>query len=330
MTDPDVSALRAQPRSSLDSWVGNMPGPVWTLAAYVVIAAGNLLVVLLLQGAGETDRLDLGAAIIVCLLMIASLVVYGSRTPTWLRHAYVLIIIAITTMLVMMVGTAVGAATAGIGYLTISLYSSYWMQRVQSLAYILLMAVLYAIAITRTEWTNMFAPWLVTIGTMLVLLFVLRALRTALESAATTDELTGLLNRRALDSLIAANRTDRRDRRRCLVVIDLDDFKELNDTQGHLAGDQALREFGDACRRVLRPGDMALRSGGDEFVLILERLTADAIGPVIERLHQVSPVAWSHGSADWPPRADFDEAMAIADAELYRSKGVGRSGRGTS
>ncbi len=176
----------------------------------------------------------------------------------------------------------------------------------------------------------MFPPWLVTIGTMLVLLFILNALRTALESAATTDELTGLLNRRALDSLIAANRTDRRARRRCLVVIDLDDFKELNDTHGHLAGDQALREFGDACRRVLRPGDLALRSGGDEFVLILERLTADAIGPVIERLHQVSPVEWSHGSADWPPRADFDEAMAIADAELYRSKGFGRSGRGTS
>jgi diguanylate cyclase len=232
----------------------------------------------------------------------------------------VLAIIGMATMLVSLAGSEVGAVTAGFGYLTISLYVSYWLPRVQSLAYVFLMSALYVLAIARAGWTQLLAPWMLTVATMLIVLFVLSALRQALESVANTDGLTGLINRRGLDWIIATNRTDHRERRRTIVLIDLDNFKELNDRKGHLAGDRALRDFGAACRQSLRPGDLALRTGGDEFVLILERLAADDIAPVIERLHASSTIRWSHGCAEWPPRADFDAAMAAADAALYRDK----------
>jgi diguanylate cyclase (GGDEF)-like protein len=306
--------------SSLDTWVGRMPGPVWTLAVYAAIAATNLIVAIFVAKSPDDAHglLIVGAAVAVGI--IVSLVLLGSRTPTWLLHVFVLAIIGMATMLVMLAGSEVGAVTAGFGYLTISLYVSYWMPRVQSLAYVCLMSALYVLAIAQAGWTQLLAPWMLTVATMLIVLFVLSALRQALESVANTDGLTGLINRRGLDWIIATNRTDHRERRRTIVVIDLDNFKELNDRKGHLAGDRALRDFGAACRQTLRPGDLALRTGGDEFVLILERLAADDVAPVIERLHAASTIRWSHGCAEWPPRADFDSAMTTADAALYANK----------
>jgi diguanylate cyclase (GGDEF)-like protein len=82
---------------------------------------------------------------------------------------------------------------------------------------------------------------------------------------------------------------------RTLVVIDLDDFKQLNDTRGHLAGDQALSDLGTAWRRTLRADDIAVRSGGDEFILILPSTTREEAEVLMARLRAESPVPWSFG-----------------------------------
>lgn len=328
MIDPPSGGVGIYRRpSALNAWVGNMPGPVWTLAVYAAIAATNLMVTVALSGVPASEHAWLIAGAGVALAIILSLWVLGSRTPTWLIHLDVLLIIAMATLLVLDAESPVSAVTAGFGYLTISLYVSYWLPRLQSLAYVFLMALAYLAAIVRADWIDLFAPWLLTVATMLIVLFVLSTLRQALESAATTDELTGLLNRRALEDLIVANRSDRRERDRAIVAIDLDDLKSLNDRKGHLAGDRALRDFGEACRRCLRPGDIAMRTGGDEFVLVLERMTPDAIDPVIARLHEATTVRWSHGCAAWPPRADFDAALSVADANLYANKEQRREAR---
>ena len=313
--------------SALNAWVGRMPGPVWTLAVYAVIAATNLLVTVVLSPGGAASHALLVWSAVAAVGIILSLWLLGSRTPPWLIHLYVILIIAMATLLVIDADTPVRAVSAGFGYLTISLYVSYWLPRVQSLVYVFVMALAYLLAIAAAGWSDLLGPWMLTVATMLIVLFVLSTLRQTLESAATIDELTGLLNRRALEDLIAINATDRRERSRVIVAIDLDEFKVLNDRKGHLAGDLALRDFGAACRHSLRPGDLAFRTGGDEFILVLERMTPDGIAPVIERLHANTTIRWSHGCAPWAPRSDFDAALSAADASLYLEKEERRRAR---
>ncbi|HEY0711797.1 MAG TPA: GGDEF domain-containing protein, partial [Polyangia bacterium] len=102
----------------------------------------------------------------------------------------------------------------------------------------------------------------------------------SLRSDSLRDELTGLANRRLADRRLADVRVGD-----ALVVLDLDHFKELNDTQGHAAGDELLRRFGGDIRSSLRDSDFAARIGGDEFMLYLPGAGMGATA-VVERLRQ--------------------------------------------
>ena len=106
----------------------------------------------------------------------------------------------------------------------------------------------------------------------------------AVREAADLDELTGCLNRRALESrlreMLAADDGDSI----CLALLDLDDFKSINDVFGHLSGDTVLGKVGDAIRSSIRGGDIAGRYGGDEFALVLPDADERSAGPVLDRV----------------------------------------------
>jgi diguanylate cyclase (GGDEF)-like protein len=104
-----------------------------------------------------------------------------------------------------------------------------------------------------------------------------RAEHAGLTRAVQTDALTGLQNRRSFDAwLQGASRWPRQ--RTALLLVDLDDFKQINDTYGHECGDQVLRRIGELMRATIRADDVAIRHGGDEFAVLLshEHLTTDA------------------------------------------------------
>jgi diguanylate cyclase (GGDEF)-like protein/PAS domain S-box-containing protein len=144
------------------------------------------------------------------------------------------------------------------------------------------------------------------------------------EAMARTDELTGLANRRAWDEEVRRElaRAGRADYPVCVVMLDLDNFKELNDEHGHQAGDALLREVGTAWRIVVRVTDFIARYGGDEFALLLADCPRDAAGNLVDRLQAALPEGHtcSAGLAYWDGAMTAEDLIARADAALYESK----------
>jgi diguanylate cyclase (GGDEF)-like protein/PAS domain S-box-containing protein len=153
---------------------------------------------------------------------------------------------------------------------------------------------------------------------------------------ADTDALTGLANRRALERTLAAalTRAGSRSRSVALLMLDLDGFKAINDTHGHAAGDEALREVARRLQRCVRERDLVARLGGDEFVVVLTDLDtrSRAVQDSIERIQAAlaEPIAFNGtqlilgaaiGVATYPADAgDTADLLAHADREMYAAK----------
>ena len=148
--------------------------------------------------------------------------------------------------------------------------------------------------------------------------------RRELARASRTDHLTGCLNRRGFHEHVQAElaRAFRSGAPVSLVLVDLDDFKAVNDRHGHAAGDALLCWVADQLRAGLRPSDAAGRLGGDEFALLLPGIDEVAARPVVERLRKVlsERTPASFGVAAHPEQGDPDALLAHADAELYAEK----------
>jgi diguanylate cyclase (GGDEF)-like protein/PAS domain S-box-containing protein len=154
-----------------------------------------------------------------------------------------------------------------------------------------------------------------------------------LRREALTDSLTGLANRRAFDERLAAelSRARRHHEPVSLALIDLDDFKALNDRHGHPEGDRALKRVAEIVRASVRAEDTAARLAGDEFAVILPSTAATAAQPVINRVAGAvagDPLLAGLGttvSAGVAEAHDEDAAAlySAADAALYTSKRAG-------
>ena len=162
----------------------------------------------------------------------------------------------------------------------------------------------------------------------------------ALERLATTDVLTGLSNRRvvlaALEHELAQAR--RHGLAPALVILDLDHFKQINDTRGHGAGDQVLSQLGGLIARTLRQTDRAGRYGGEEFLLVLPCTDLAGAVELAEKLRRAIAdeavaigagaslnVTASFGVAVAEAAEDADALLARADAALYAAKHSGRN-----
>jgi diguanylate cyclase (GGDEF)-like protein len=173
---------------------------------------------------------------------------------------------------------------------------------------------------------------------------VLERLISKLRAQATRDVLTGLFNRRVLDEcldeLVQRCRQDRTPL--CLLMIDVDDFKLLNDTLGHAAGDTLLRCIGQLIRSSVRQQDLAFRCGGDEFLIILpqcpkpqgealaRRLT-DLVDALAKTLNVPRKPRLSIGVSmlsDLSATATAAELIKHADARLYAVKSARKQARG--
>lgn len=158
---------------------------------------------------------------------------------------------------------------------------------------------------------------------------------------ARTDPLTGLLNRRAFTEHAehALNAARRHGRHAGVVMCDLDNFKSLNDTYGHQAGDVVLVAAANAIRTCVRESDILARFGGEEFIVLLTETTPERVADIGERYRvavrgmpitelvpaKSTPQTVSVGIALFPGQAaSLDQLIRAADDALYRAKDAGR------
>ncbi|MEC5404222.1 GGDEF domain-containing protein [Paraburkholderia sp. MPAMCS5] len=157
------------------------------------------------------------------------------------------------------------------------------------------------------------------------------------ENLATFDDLTGALIRRAFmtrgESLRRTARAAHADL--CVAIIDIDDFKAINDRHGHAAGDRVLADFGDEVRRRIRLGDVFGRLGGEEFAILFPHTSmaeaARIVGDMLRAVRCPSPAAdgklayaFSAGIDECAQADSVSDALAGADAMLYRAKRAGK------
>jgi len=148
------------------------------------------------------------------------------------------------------------------------------------------------------------------------------------------DPLTKLMNRRAFKPILAheLSRVNRKETSSCLVLVDIDNFKEVNDTFGHDTGDQILREFSDVLRTSIRESDCASRHGGEEFLLCLPDTNIETAQPIIVRLSKL--IASNDYAEKIRVTASFGIALLSdntkqsiinADKAMYQSKKNGKN-----
>jgi diguanylate cyclase (GGDEF)-like protein len=156
-----------------------------------------------------------------------------------------------------------------------------------------------------------------------------------LRELAMIDALTGLYNRRFAEQRLAAEvaRSARKGHPLTVVLLDLDEFKHINDTYGHPAGDLVLQEFAAALNRAIRSGDLAVRMGGDEFLLILPECNHEQLQLVLNRIGPLElsweglkfPIKYSAGWKEYVSGDQPESMLVAADHALYANKRATKS-----
>jgi diguanylate cyclase (GGDEF)-like protein len=151
-----------------------------------------------------------------------------------------------------------------------------------------------------------------------------------LRDLALLDPLTGLYNRRFAEQRLAAEvvRSERKGHPLTVMTLDLNNFKTINDTHGHAAGDEVLRKFAMHLNSVIRGSDLGVRLGGDEFLILLPECSLEQVQAVLGRLAslevewqgQLIPVTFSAGWRQYALGDKPDELLEQADQALYERK----------
>ncbi|MCV3241004.1 GGDEF domain-containing protein [Mesorhizobium sp. ZC-5] len=160
-----------------------------------------------------------------------------------------------------------------------------------------------------------------------------------LEQAALTDALTGMQNRRYFDDALKEYIEEFRriDKPIGLMILDLDHFKEVNDTYGHDVGDEVLRAVASCLRDMTRYHDIVARLGGEEFAVVAPNMNEDMLVKLAERIRKAIAgmavisgnvrlkITTSVGLAVWDKRESAEEFYRRADRLLYQAKRMGRN-----
>nr|WP_314478470.1 diguanylate cyclase [uncultured Pseudomonas sp.] len=193
--------------------------------------------------------------------------------------------------------------------------------------------------IRHSLYLNLAICAMITLVVVALVHAMVRRHQASTEALATLDSLTGLPNRRSFDLLAAQalREAQRDDSSLVALLIDLDHFKVLNDTYGHLAGDEVLRQFANVLQGSIRQSDILCRWGGEEFIVLLRdvdaRQASEAAEKIRRRAEQLTfsyedqplRLTTSIGVSHLQPGDTLHTLLTRADGALYRAKQAGRN-----
>ncbi len=323
-------SVDADPGSAMPpSWLLSSDGAAPTVGRGLVAVTGILLVVGSVPLALDARSWAVVGTVAGWLVLLAAATV---RMP-WRRHPRTTVAFPLATLTGLgAVGLAADpAGPAFTGIISLCFVYVGLFHRLREAAVMLPFAIasyLTMVTLLSTAmWVRLAISAVAWLGTSYVLTQAvghLRVLNHRLTLDVRADPLTGLGNRRALDERLAAALPGD-----AVVFLDLDHFKELNDGQGHDAGDAVLVEFGQTVRSHVSRRDTVTRYGGDELVLLLTGESSASAPELVERIRatwmtRVTGSTFSAGVAYVGNLLSPSKALLAADAALYQAKRAGR------
>jgi diguanylate cyclase (GGDEF)-like protein len=251
----------------------------------------------------------------------------AGRLPWWTLHSAVLLASVLLAVLAWQSVTAVGAVSLGPAMIALALFAAHFFDLPSARLHVTVLAALASAGVVAAEPHVPGLQWLTAVVAALVLAEAQGRLAHNLRTAAATDPLTGVANRRAWEAEADRNlaRAARTGEPLTFAILDLDDFKTVNDRQGHEAGDALLRDITAGWAGRLRRADLLGRYGGDEFVLCLPATDENGAWGMLEQLASTHQFAWSAGVAVARAGDTLPSVIARADADLYQKKRSGRT-----
>lgn len=253
----------------------------------------------------------------------------GRLIPPWLLA----LLAAGSTLLVSLVigicATRGSVMTAAFGYALGGAYYSHFFSRRTVNLQSLVVAVSFGVALLVDRLPGMTVYWVVVSLSVWAAAFALNRSTDALRRRADTDQLTGLLNRGGFAA--AAEREHALAARTrnplALAIIDVDGFKQVNDSRGHPAGDRLLMKLAATWQRSVRAGDILARHGGDEFVLLMPSTLLPAARRLLRGVYEKGTrlegrlITCTAGASMWRQGESLEDCIAAADRELLRKRG---------
>ncbi len=229
----------------------------------------------------------------------------------------------VTSILITQATTHGGMMLVAFAYPWIAIYAAHFFPRRAVNAQGLLISAGFGAGLLLSGLQHVAIYWLVVAVTIWSICVLLGNLSESLRRQVGTDPLTGLLNRSGFVAAATRERAlaNRTGAPLSVAVIDLDNFKQVNDRAGHAAGDRLLAALAQQWRERIRPSDTLARHGGDEFVLLLPDTKPAGAGAALKRLCGAQdPVSWSIGISEWLAGESLDAPLARADKRLYEAK----------